>query len=130
MEPSFSTIEQLAKSYGNTLTTTLWRMVEDRAPDQPAFGMVSIHPKHPEIGATDSGRRVRYFIRSEAFRRDFPKVTPEDAFAVLTEHSSWKRGGPVVDCEHQFEDSLGAPTTFRVESFSNTHALLTYATVR
>ena len=116
----------LAKRYGNTITSTLWRIVEDRDPDTPVFGMVTIHPRHPTIGANDSGDSVRYFIRSLAFRQQFPNFSSAEAFSVLSRHASWKKSGPIMDIQHAFHDVNGEVFEFRIESFSNSHALLTY----
>ena len=65
-QTQFKSIKSLAARYGNTITSALWRIVEDREPNRPVFGMVTIHPRYPDIGATESGQRVRYFIRSAA----------------------------------------------------------------
>ncbi len=122
----FKTVRSLAKRYGNTITSTLWRMVEDRNPEVPAFGMVSVHPRHPDVGGAEDGQPVRYFIRSKAFRKEFPEVTAEEGFAILKQHASWSRTGPVVDCEHRLQDARREEREFHVQSFSNSYALLTY----
>ncbi|RYG96077.1 MAG: hypothetical protein EON58_12840, partial [Alphaproteobacteria bacterium] len=38
LDLDFKSIKGLAKRYGNTITTSLWRMVEERDPGQPVFG--------------------------------------------------------------------------------------------
>lgn len=126
VELNFSNIRSLAKRYGNTITSTLWRIVEDREPNLPVFGMITVHPRHPTIGATESGKPVQHFIRSSGFSRQFPNVSPRDAYRVLSRNASFNKAGPIVDMEHTFVDSNGNRFDFRIESFSNSHALLTY----
>jgi hypothetical protein len=128
MEVSFKTLQQLSKRYGNSLTATLWRFVEDREPDRPVFGMVSTHPRHPCIGATDSGQPVRHFIRSPAFRARFPQVTPDDAFSILQIHAGWTKRGPIVETDHPVVDGNGEVCEFHIESLSTPYYVLTYAT--
>jgi hypothetical protein len=57
-QTQLKSIKSLATGYGNTITSALWRIVEDRDPNRSVFGMVTI-PHYPEIGATKSGQRVR-----------------------------------------------------------------------
>lgn len=123
---SFKSIKALAARYRNTLTTTLWRMVEDRNPDVAVFGLLTTHPHHPEIGAQDDGRPVRYFIRSRAFREQFGGVAPEAAYGLVERHASRRSRGPVFDASDELTNANGQRCEFRLESFCNTHALLTY----
>lgn len=123
---SFKVIQAMAKRFGNTLTTTLWRMVEDRDPGTPIFGMVTIHPKHPDIGAGEDGKPVRYFIRSQAFREQFASVSTEAAYALIQKNATHRTRGPVFDASEIVVNSNGERCEFRLESFCNSHALLTY----
>lgn len=127
VELSFKSINSLAKRYGNTITSTLWRIVEDREPNRPIFGMVTAHPNYPEIGSGEDGKEVRYFIRSAAFRQQFSTVTAEQGYALIKAHATWRKSGPIVNALAQLSDINGIPHEFRVESFCNSHAVLTYA---
>lgn len=122
----FSSIKQMAKRYGNTLTSTLWRMVEDRNPDQPVFGMVSAHP-HYDIGRGPDGEEIRYFIRSRAFAEQFGHFSPEDCYSLIKSFANRRRGGPIVETTHSLTDLNGDRHEFRMESFCNSHAVLTYS---
>jgi hypothetical protein len=124
--PTFASIKDLAKRYGNTITTTLWRMVQDREPDAIAFGMVTAHPHYPQLGRGPQGETIRHFIRSEGFRAKFSRVTPERAFELLSAAATRRRAGPVLDAAIALKNDNGEPHEFRVEGFSNGHALLTY----
>jgi hypothetical protein len=66
--PSFDLVKAAEKTFGNTLTSCLWRLVE--ALDVPALGIVSRHPRHRSPGFT-SARPCRYFIRSRRFEQEF-----------------------------------------------------------
>ena len=81
-------------------------MIEEQSPDQAVFGMVSVHPRHPEIGAKDYGGKPR-FIRSDRFRKQFPNVIPEEAYAMLEKHARWNKGGPVIDAQDSLVDIDG-----------------------
>jgi hypothetical protein len=122
----FKLVSSFSKRFGNTLTTTLWRMVEDRDPEMPVFGLVTVHPRYPEIGMGDSGQSIRYFIRSSAFRKQFRSVSPPDAFALIERHATRRKRGPVFDANDVLFNVNGEQCEFRLESFCNSHALLTF----
>lgn len=127
---SFDSVKAMAGRYKNTLTSTLWRMIQDREPDRAVFGMVSAHPHHlddPKLGRGPNGEVVEYFIRSKAFQTRFPGVTPDDAFALLRRHAKRSKGGPLVDVSDSLTDADGNLCEFQVESFCNTHRVLTIA---
>jgi len=123
---SFNKIKFFADRYGNTIQSTLWRMVEERNPGIPMFGMVSIHPRYPEIGKHDGPDPWRYFIRSLGFRNQFGNVTPGQAYLLIKRKAGWKKRGPIFDGAGFLVDQNGDRREFRIESFSNSHALLSY----
>lgn len=122
----FKVVGSLSKRFGNTLTTTLWRMVEDRDPTTPVFGMVTAHPRYLHIGSGENGEQIRYFIRSRAFREQFADVSPDDAFGLIRRHATHRKRGPVFDASDVLRNRNGDACEFRLESFCNGHALLTY----
>jgi Zn-dependent peptidase ImmA (M78 family) len=129
MPVNFETIKKLSKRYGNSIVSTMWRLVEGRDPNQPCFGMVSNHPLFPdEIGAHDGEAPWRYFVRSAAFRIQFPGVTPADAFALVSRHCTPRKRGPVFLASDILENAIGDRWEFCIECFSTTHAVLTLAT--
>lgn len=125
MELNFGSIKYFAKRYNNTITSTLWRIVEEREPECAVFGMISIHPHHPEIGQSDNGD-IQYFIRSTCFKEQFANVMPEDAFSLLERHANRNKNGLVVNAQDALVDVNCETYEFRIESFSNSYALLTY----
>lgn len=122
---SFDSIKLLSKRYHNSIISTFWRAVEDRDPDQPVFGMVSVHPLHADIGQHDGPNPWRYYIRSAAFRAQFPAVQPEHAFGLVTQYAGHRRTGPVFTATHALRDARGDGWEFQLESFSTKYALLT-----
>lgn len=122
----FKAINAMAGRFGNTLTTTFWRMIEDRDPAAAVFGMVTAHPRYPDLGAGDDGEPIRYFIRSRAFREQFGSVSPDAAYGLIRRHATFRKRGPVFDASDLLPNANGEPCEFRLESFSNTHALLTF----
>lgn len=129
LEMNFSNIKMMAKRYGNTITSTLWRMVQDREPDRPVFGMISAHPNHPNIGPSNIENPWKHFIRSEAFKERFPNITPAEAYQILSQKAGWNKSGTVVNAIEVLKDANGEEYEFQIESFSNSHALLTYGVV-
>ena len=122
----FDNIKKLASRYGNTITSTLWRIVEEREPDRPTFGMITGHPYYPEHPKLGNGALEHKFIRSTAFRAQFSSITLDDAYSLLAKHASGKLSGPIASATDVLKDNNGDDFVFRIESFSNSHALLTY----
>lgn len=122
---SFKSVQLLRKRYGNTLTSTFWRFVEDRNPTHAAFGVVGVHPKHPEIGKQADGSAYRYFIRSQGFREQFSRIHPDHVRAIIERHASWRKSGPIIDATDYVVDDTGKSYEFKIESFSNKYDLLT-----
>lgn len=125
-EFNWKTITEFKERYGNTLTTTLWQMVCQRDPSQPAFGLISTHPYHPSICEKAVNGNVAYFPRSSALIERFPNLTPEIAYAAVTQHATRKKTGPVGEGESIFIDANDEPHIFEIFSFSNHYDLLTY----
>jgi hypothetical protein len=122
---SFDSIKLLAKRYNNSIVSTFWRTVEDRNPNQPVFGMVSIHSHHPDIGKHDGPKPWRYFIRSTAFQMQFSNVSPEISYRLIATHARTQKTGPVFSAHDILQDVAGNSWEFQIESFSTKHALLT-----
>lgn len=122
---TFQSIKSIAKRYNNSIVSTFWRTVEERNPDQPVFGVISVHPLHADIGQHDGPHPWRYYIRSAGFRMQFSGIGPEVAFELIRQHATRRRTGPVFSAESVIMDVLGDRWLFQVDSFSTKHALLT-----
>jgi hypothetical protein len=129
LELGFKSIGEIAKKYHNSMTSTLWRFVQDRQPECPCFGIISCHPRYPEIGAHEGSNPWRHFIRSAGFRAQFPNVQPQEAYALVARHASYRRRGPIVLADDLLQDANGEWWDIRIESFCNSHDLLTIGTV-
>lgn len=84
--PNFESIKTLKHRYGNTLTSTFWRFVEDRNPAIPAFGLISQHPHHPDIGRGPNGEAIHRFVASAGFHAQFPNAKATDVYGVVSEN--------------------------------------------
>ena len=114
---TIDSVKALGKTFGNTITSTLWRAVE--ASEGPVFGLVSQHPRKP-LGDDP----VRYFIRSRKFLEQFDGVTPTHVFRGLQTFCRSSRG-PLGTDEVVFYDSKGDAHVFLVECFYNSYEALT-----
>lgn len=122
---SFRSIIELSGRYNNSIVSTFWRTVEERDPEQAVFGVISIHPRHPDVGKHDGPMPWRYFIQSSAFTQQFSSVSVEDVFAIVDKEATYKRVGPVVSANHVFTDVIGDDWEYCILSHSTGHALLT-----
>jgi hypothetical protein len=126
MEMTLSTVKKLHTSFGNTITSTLWRYVEQMGADQPMAGLVTPHPHHlPENH--DPVSPCKYFIESPAFRKRFGSITESEMFQALTGYCSRARGGPLGSDEVILKDVNGIPHVFWFETFFNRYEALTLA---
>ena len=119
---NFNCVKQLSREFGNTMTTTLWRTVESSG--QPVFGLVSQHPRQP-IGEEP----LRYFIRSHAFQTQFSTITAMQVFQSLQSFCFGNRG-PIGNDDVILADANGKAHVFHVESFFNSHEVLTLGVYR
>lgn len=115
----------LSKSYGNTITSTLWRSVEQL--DIPAIGLVCEHP-HYLSTSFNPADPIRYFIRSRAFERQFSNVTEGMLFGLLGKYCTRATKGPIGEVDACVWDANGDQHMFHFESFHNTYDNLTLAT--
>jgi hypothetical protein len=126
-KPSFDVVQQAKKDFGNTLTTSFWRLVETL--DIPALGVVGKHPHHDKR-EIDPTQPFRYFIRSRKFLEQFSGITDADVFKMIRSYCSWKKRGPLGESELVLTDDNGDEHIFLFETFSNTHDVLTLITYR
>ena len=94
------TVKALAKTFNNTMTSTLWRLVESAHSGRCLFGVVTCHP-HPSMrpDSFKSAEPCRYFIRSPLFGQHFSDVTEQEVFAAIASYCAPKRGGPLGAAE-------------------------------
>jgi hypothetical protein len=124
-KPSLQLIKIGKKEFGNTLTSSLWRVVE--ALTIPALGIVSQHP-HYTNSDFDPSNPCKYFIRSRQFEERFSSLTDLYAFQLLKQHCNWRTRGPVGEDEILIRDDRGDRHFFYFEAFAHKHDTLTLFT--
>lgn len=124
--PSMDAVKRLAKTFGNTMTSTLWRFVEEAGVDRPMLALVSGHPhiarRNPDF---DPKAPCRYFIRSRPFAERFASAAEGAVFATVTSYCGAQRGGLLGSADAVLVDANGARNVFRFETFFNGHEALT-----
>ncbi len=124
---SLKTVTELARTFGNTISMTLWRLVEEAHDDEPMFGIISGHPKRPS-GDFNPNAPCRHFIESQAFRQQFGNISEVEAFEAILGYASRARGGPLGQAEAVFVGKDGLRHRFQMETFYNGHDALTLGT--
>lgn len=120
----FSSIQKLAKIYGNTITSTLWRFVEQQGQKNPLVALVSVHPKR-KLPTTDAASLYRYFIRSAAFQLRFSNITEDELFRQISGYCGSQSRGPLGSDRLTLIDSRDEQHEFSFETFYNGYDALT-----
>jgi hypothetical protein len=114
----------LAKSFGNSGTAAVWRVVESS--ELPTVAVIGARPS--QFGGNESAA-LRHVIRSPRFALEFANVTVLDLFSTIRIYCNGRRG-PAGEAEAIIEDARGDAHVFQFESFNNTHDVLTLGTWR
>jgi len=118
---SLKSVRSVAKTFGNTITSTLWRWVEQS--EIVAFAVVGTHPHHPK----DGKEVVEYFVRSRGGEARFPAVNEIDVAGWVRSTCGYGKTGPLGSSEIIVADANGDPHLFSIEAFSNGYDVLTLA---
>ena len=122
-ELSFKNVNKLHRSFKNSLTSTLWRYVEEYRGAKPLVGIVSGHPRYPDDGF-DPAAPCRYTVQSPFFRQQFSGVTERQLFAAIGSYCwSHQKRGPLGEAEVQLLDDNGEAHLFHFESFRGHYVL-------
>lgn len=111
----FKHLKNLSSIFGNTMTTTLWRLVEEYRGPEAVVGIVSGHP-HRRDEDFDALNPCKNVIESPKFREKFSDTTEVQLFAKLQEACNWKRGGMINENEVELIDNNGDSHSFVFES--------------
>jgi len=126
MQMTLASIKSLSGRFGNTITSTLWRYVEQMGELLPMAGLVTPHPHRLPDGHNPSSP-CKYFIQSPAFRSRFGSVSEIQMFEALQGYCRNAGGGPLGCEEVLLLDVNGDSHFFRFETFFNRHEALTLA---
>ncbi|OIT12640.1 hypothetical protein BL243_23115 [Ralstonia solanacearum] len=114
-------VQAIAKHFGNTITSTLWRCVEQS--DEVMFAIIGGHPRRPRQDKPN----IEYFVRSRAFERQFSGVTEADVWAWLQTYCRFNTTGPLGTAELVIQDVNQSSHAFFFETFSVKYHVLTLA---
>jgi len=122
----FATLRELKKMFGNTMTSTMWRYVEQADPARPTVGVVSAHP-HPsrQTEGFDPLRPCRHMMQSSAFAERFSNVDELQVFGIIQQYCGAQRGGLLGAAEVFLTDDRGDQHVFQFETFYNRYEALT-----
>lgn len=124
--PSISLVKSLSKGFGNTMTSTLWRFVEQAHGGRPIVALVTGHPHPSQRKPTfDAEHPCRYCIESPPFQERFGGITEKDLFANIVDYCGPQSGGTLGQSELVLQDRDGELHLFEFETFFNRHEALT-----
>jgi hypothetical protein len=118
--PCVASAQQLQKRYGNTITTTLWRLIEYAGEDRPIIGAIGQHPGQPL-----SGPGFRHLIPSVAFDQRFNLPNPDELIASLRGYCRQNGRGHLGQGEILISDRSACCHAFDFETFFNGYDALT-----
>ncbi len=123
--PSIGFVRQLSKQFGNTITSTLWRLVEHGHGGRAMVAMVTGHP-HPAKRKADfdADQPCRYCVESPEFKARF-SIAETALFGVVAGYCRPQMGGTIGADEAVLLDRNGEPHRFQFETFFNSHEALT-----
>jgi len=118
--PSIEAALKLKKVYGNTLTTTLWRLVEHAGEERPIIALIGQHPRRLLWDKPP----FRHVILSPAFDKAFKSPNVEKMMEAMTGYCRPGRG-PLGQETIILFDRDGAHHEFIFETFFNSYDALT-----
>lgn len=114
-------VRNLAKHFGNTITSTLWRCVEQN--EDIVFAVIGEHPIRPR----EDKPPVEYLIRSRSFAQQFGNINETQIWQWLQGYCKNKTAGPLGRADLAVSDVNGTQHVFSFETFGTTHNALTLA---
>ena len=117
-------VKSMKQRFGNTMSSTLWRYVEELGADKPMIGVISDHPHKPS-DEFDPTNPCRHFIQSPGFQRQFSTVSERAIFLKIQSYCGYQSGGPLGEDQVVLRDDNGEPHLFHFETFFNRYDALT-----
>lgn len=111
--------QQLSKLFSNSLTTTLWRLVELH--HSPAVGLIGCHPQRLQEGTA----AIRYFVTSRTFQQRFSNISGPTVMEGVKSYCGYSTRGPLGASEILLDDDNGETHSFEFETFYNQYDALT-----
>jgi len=126
LEITIASIQQLHGTFGNTLSTTLYRFIEFAGSERPIVGLITGHPHVTRRGASyDPVKPCRHFIQSPAFAARFARMSEVALFEAVVGYCGSQSGGPLGAAELILIDDNGDQHRFIFETFFNRYDALT-----
>jgi IrrE N-terminal-like domain len=123
---NLDSVMALSKAFANTLTSTLWRFVEQAHSKTPMIALVSGHPHPDKRGPElDPAHPCRHCVPSPAFAHRFSSTTEVALFAVAASYCGRRQGGCLGRAEIVLGDVNGMDHVFHFETFFNSYEALT-----
>ena len=126
-EPSIDTVLELHRLFGNSITSTFYRLVESASRGRPIVGLITRYPSvEPVDDNPELATRREHFVRSPTFARHFKGVQEDELFkqiAAYCKQDCW--GGRLGESELVLADDNGVRQRFRFETFFNYYDALT-----
>jgi Zn-dependent peptidase ImmA (M78 family) len=122
--PGIQAIIALKKVFGNTLTTTLWRLVEQS--NIPVVGLVSGHPNLiRREDDFDPEAPCKHCVISASFLSRFGRPDERALFSNLVGYCGAQTGGLLGEDDVVLKDIGGDEHVFHFETFFNKYQALT-----
>jgi Zn-dependent peptidase ImmA (M78 family) len=115
---TIASIQSLNVTFGNTISSTLWRFVETVGAERPMVALISCHPHLSRRPADFNALQpCRHCIQSPAFAARFGQVSERAIFEAVGSYCNAKSGGPIGTAEVRLRDDNGEDHVFTFESF-------------
>jgi Zn-dependent peptidase ImmA (M78 family) len=125
---NLKTIMKLSKSFGNTVASTLWRVVETL--DVPCFGFISEDPRlalPPSISQNEQPpKQTRHFFCSRPFAERFSRVSEKSVWKFLSKNCTSAKWN-LLDANVDVPEDNGQKLPFHMEPVNQTHYVATFA---
>ena len=124
MKINMNSILKLKKIFGNTITSTLWRFVEDTHSHVPMVGLISQIPSREDKGFKFE-TPCKYIIESKKFKEKISNIQSSEFYSIVKQHCSSAKRGFLGESEVILFDNNGKRHLFYFQTFSNTYEALT-----
>jgi len=115
---TIDSVQSLNRTFGNTISSSLWRFVETVGADSPMVAMISCHPHPIRRGAAYNPLQpCRHCIQSPAFDAWFSSVSEISLFGAAASYCNAKTGGHLGSAEVVLRDDNGNDHAFLFETF-------------